>query len=94
MDNNIAGSGSAAQKKVHFAEDESIYSTSRSNAPKNDEDHIHHQLGSRSHESGPSSKSSLSDGSSSNKLADLNHMLRNNEFSIKEDDEQDFAVFL
>ena len=29
-----------------------------------------------------------------NKLADLNNMLKNNSFNIKEDDEQDFAVFL
>ena len=29
-----------------------------------------------------------------NKLADLNNMLKNNDFNIKDDDEQDFQVFL
>ena len=90
----VDGNSMAAQKKVHFADEESIYSTSRSNVPKNDENQSHPRQSSKSHESRPSSKSSLSDGSGSNQLADLNNMLKNNEFNIKEDDEQDFAVFL
>ena len=65
-------------KKVHFAP-----STGRSN-----------QIEQSGNNQAPKSSSESEEGGSSNKLAELNNLLKQKDFNFKEDDENEFEAFL